>query len=361
MSGIDGTDRGGLVVYRAAPGVDAIDEYCRRLVAAICAEGSQAYYVAGGLTAARRTAGAPPWILLQYNPFAYGRAGFAPGVVPDALALRRHTGAPLAVMVHEAWVDMDDVRSTLIGTWQRLQLRSLLRFADIVMTSSEALAAELGRGAVHVPVASTITPTAVAQADARRRLGLDEGLHVALFGRANASRALDYAEGSIAAIAASRRAPALTVLNLGADAPAVHAPDGITVITPGRRSPDELSLWLSAGDMLLLPFTDGVTTRRTTVMAALAHGRAVVGLHGPRTDRVLIEHPQALTLTPVGDRAALADAAVRIARDPDRLRRSGEAARRLYAERFDWPVIARHVLSALEPLTAGHRALPEAA
>jgi len=361
MSALDGADRGGLVVYRAAPGVDAIDEYCRRLVAALCAEGSQAYYVAGGLTAARRTAGAPPWILLQYNPFAYGRAGFAPGVVPDALALRHRTGAPLAVMVHEAWVDMDDLRSTLIGTWQRLQLRSLLRFADMVMTSSEALAAELGRGAVHVPVASTITPPAASQEQARRQLGLAEGLHVALFGRANASRALDYAERSIAAIAAAPCGRELTVLNLGADAPPVRAPAGVTVVTPGRRSPAELSLWLSAGDMLLLPFTDGVTTRRTTVMAALAHGRAVVGLHGPRTDRVLFEHPEALTLTPVGDHAALAAAAVQLAGDPGRLRRSGEAARRLYVERFDWPVIARHVRSALEPLAAGHRALPEAA
>jgi glycosyltransferase involved in cell wall biosynthesis len=348
MRALDGA---GIVVYRASAGVDAIDEYSRRLVQALRATGEDTRYVADGLASVRRSTGQPPWVLLQYNPFGYGRWGVAPGLVRDAIALRRRTGMPLGVMVHEAWVDMADWRSTVMGAWQRLQLRSLLRFADVVMTSTQALARELGRGAIHVPVATTITPIATTTRSARDRLGLADELVVALLGRANPSRALDYAAAAIAAIAEARGARALTVLNLGADAPPLEVEPAVDVRTPGRLEAGELSLRLSASDVVLLPFTDGVSTRRTTLMAALAHGRPVVGLHGHNTDEVLVDHPEALTLTPVGDPGAFARAAVALASDPDRLDAAGAAGRRLYAEQFDWPVLAQRVLSALGTTT----------
>src|SRR5262249_2611043 len=114
---------GGLVVYRAAGGVDAIDQYSRLLVSALRGAGTEASYVAGGPAAARERAAGAVWMLLQYNPFRYGRAGFAPRLVADVVALRR---VPLALMVHEAWIDMVSLRSALIGAYQRAQLRVLL-------------------------------------------------------------------------------------------------------------------------------------------------------------------------------------------------------------------------------------------
>jgi Glycosyl transferases group 1 len=343
----------GIVVYRASAGVDAIDEYSRRLVRALSASGEEACYVAGGLASVRRSADEPPWVLLQYNPFGYGRWGVAPSLVRDARALRRRTtGMRLGVMVHEAWVDMTDWRSTLMGAWQRLQLKSLLRFADVVLTSTEALARELGRRAIHVPVGATITPVPTSTRAARERLGLADELVVALLGRANPSRALDHAEAAIAAIAEARGARGLTVLNLGADAPALEISPAVDVRTPGRLEADELSVRLWASDLMLLPFTDGVSTRRTTLMAALAHGRPVVGLRGHNTDQVLVDHPEALTLTPVGDPDAFARAAVALTGDADRRGALGDAGRRLYDEQFDWPVLARSVMSALGTTSA---------
>src|SRR5262249_28838598 len=76
-------------------------------------------------------------------------------------------------------------------------------------------------------------------------------------------------------------------------------------------------------DLMLLPLTDGVSTKRGTLMAALAHGVPVVGLQGTRTDRIL--RGDALTLTPAGDPAAFARAAVALAGDPAALRAPGEA------------------------------------
>lgn len=342
----------GLVVHRAADGIDAIDEYCRRLESALREAGGDVRYVANGWPSTEHAIDPPAWILLQYNPFAWGRWGFAPGLVRDAARLRR-TGTPLAIMVHESWVEMADVRTTIMGAWQRLQLRALLHHADLVLTSTEALALELGHGALHVPIATTITPGMTTNAAARVELGLGDGLIVTLFGRANPERALDHARAAVVALADARRPARLTVLNLGADAPPLDTSRGIDVITPGRLSEVELSRYLTASDLVLLPFHDGVSTRRTTLMAALAHGRPVLGLRGRNSDSVLLEHPGALLLTAPGDPSVYADAAVALVADATALRALGEAGRRLYAERFDWPVIARTIAAALIRLDRG--------
>lgn len=334
--------RPGLVVYRASGRVDAIDQYSRRLVAAIRSLGGEVAYVAGGLTEARHRAPGAAWVLLQYNPFSYGRWGVAPGLVRDALVLRRRLEVRLSLMVHEAWMPLTGVKSSLMGCYQRVQLRALLPLADAVLTSHPELARQLGRGAVHVPVGSNVTPLALSRREARERIGVGaDELVLVLFGRGHPSRALDYAEGAISAVALEHR---VTVLNLGQGAPAVAVPEGVRLRSPGDQTAEELSLGLRAGDLALLPLSDGVSTRRTTMMAALAHALPVLGLDGPNTDPVLRRQ---LELTPVGDRDAYAASAAALAADPARRAALGEAGRRLYCEQFDWPVLARQVTAAL--------------
>jgi glycosyltransferase involved in cell wall biosynthesis len=340
-------------------GIDSIDEYSRRLVRELAAAGIGTRYVADG-PSALMSGPQPRWVLLEYNPFSYGRSGLAPGVVHDTARWRRRSRAPLAVMVHEAWIDMTDPKSTAIGLWQRLQLRALLRLADGVMTSTEALAREIGDGAVHVPVPATVTPVRVSR-ESGRQMGPDGKLAVALFGRDHPSRALDHAEAAIAALAESRGPSTLTILNLGVNAPPLAVPSGVEVASPGFLPAEELSRCLSASDVVLLPLVDGVSTRRTTLMAALAHGRPVIGLRGRNTDSMLAKAHDCLILTPVGDPAAFSRAAVALADNPERMRAMGQAARRFYEVHFDWPVTARRVASVLETLAAARSKRPTGA
>ncbi len=345
--------RPGLVVYRKSVRADAIDEYSRRLVDALCESGVATRYVADGLASARALVADPRWILLQYNPFAYGRWGVAPGLLAEAISFRRRTGAPLAVSVHEAWVGPGDRgraswRSALMGSYQHAQLAALLRVADVVLAATEALVRKVGHDAVHVPVASNITPVEITGADARGRLRLSgDAIVVCLFGTGHPSRALEFATAAIERLAEARGPAAVKVLNLGLGAPELDLRPEIAVETPGHLDGDELSVRLRAADVLLLPFTDGLSTRRTTLMAGLAHGLPVVGLYGPETDHVLTGNPRALTLTPVGDIDAFVRATLALLDDPGRLRASAEAGRELYATRFDWPIMARRVAAAL--------------
>lgn len=347
-----GGDEPGVVVYRnpvEADGIDAIDAYSRRLVDALCTVGGPATYANSGLAALLAGSGhAPGWIVLQYNPFSYGTWGFAPALVRDVIRVRRRwPRTRLVLSVHEAWVSACDWRSALMGTYQRAQLQLLLRLIDRVIVVRETLAHELGRPCTHVPVGSNILPVAVAREDARARLGLAGQVVVALFGRRNPSRALTHAHAAIAALASQHGPDGVYVFNLGSDSPIPVVPPGVTIESPGALCDYDLSIRLIASDVLLLPFTDGLSTRRGTLMAGLAHGLPVVGLVGFNTDSVLVDNAQAMVLSPSPDAEAYARATIQLTRDPLAMREVGRAARRLYARNFDWSVIARTVLTVV--------------
>jgi len=337
----------GLVVYRAAGHIDAIDQYSRRLVAALRNTGECVGYAPNGLSYRHVRASAPAWLLLQYNPFSYGRWGFAPGLVWDVLRLRRRRAPHLAVLVHEAWVGMRDWRSIVMGAYQRAQLMSLVRLADTVIVTTESLVGEVGNGAVHIPVASNITPVPVSRQAARQSLGIRNELVIGLFGTAHPSRDHSYSEAAIDGLAIHHGPSRLIILNLGAGAPAPAVPGGVAVRTPGALDSRELSVHLHASDLLLLPLRDGLSTRRTTMMAGLAHGLPVLGLRSAHTDQILVEHPEALGLVSAGDRREFASAAIALTADANRLHAMGEAARLLYERAFDWPIAAVSVASAI--------------
>ena len=145
-----------VVVYRDSGGPDAINAYSLRLTDALTARGANARYVGTGMPKVPGAAHGGSWILLQYQPFSFGRWGVAPALLRDALALRKH-GIHLGVMVHEAWVQAKDMRSFLMASYQELQLRTLVQLATVIWTSTDALAAQIGRDARPLPVGSDVS------------------------------------------------------------------------------------------------------------------------------------------------------------------------------------------------------------
>jgi glycosyltransferase involved in cell wall biosynthesis len=120
------------------------------------------------------------------------------------------------------------------------------------------------------------------------------------------------------------------------------------VIAPGRLSDQELAAKLAASDIFLAPLIDGVTTRRTSVMAALQHGLPVVGTDGPLTDDDLRQASGALTLIPLGDVGRFAQAVVALAQDRSGRLACSRASLELYETRFSWPVLAKRFAGAVE-------------
>ncbi len=354
---------GRIAIAGRAPsdGVDGIVDHGRRLRRALLGDGASVRMCgrlpdgawrtddgaeAGDLASAVRGCEA---VLLQYNPFLYGRWGFAPWLPGELRAVRRG-GTRVAVMIHEAAYPFDSARGTVMGVWQRLQLRGVVAAADVVFVSIERWTRRIAayrprRDVRHLPVGSNLPDMRAARAESRSRLGLAEDtVAVATLSTGHPSQLVDPVREAVTAIAAAGIPVAL--LRLGAGAPAVDdLPPAVRLHQPGRQPAEQLAADLAAADIALMPYGDGVTTRRTGFMAALQHGVAVVAADGPRTDASLRAlGGAALALVPLDGIAA---AAVRLAGDATERARLAEAGTRLYAECFDWQVLSRRVLGAL--------------
>jgi len=109
-----------------------------------------------------------------------------------------------------------------------------------------------------------------------------------------------------------------------------------------RLSPSELSLNIAACDLFMQPYVDGASTRRTTLMAALAHGRPVVTTFG-RLSEPFWRESGAVTVVDAGEPGAFVDAVRRLASDSDRRREQSRVARALYESRF----AVEHTIRAL--------------
>ncbi len=279
-------------------------------------------------------------LLVHYNPFMYGRWGFAPWL-PALLwsAHRRDPTLGIALMLHEPFVPISDAKSLLMGAWQRAQLAAVAAASASRGASTQAWVRLLSRlppsvSAIHMPIPSNLPDMSAERDAARRSLGAsDATVIVTTFGTDHPSHVSALAVAAQEAIAQATNGDAI-LLELGSR----HRRSELACSSPRRFRPGFLPAGvtgrlLSAGDIFLAPFIDGVSTRRTTVMAALQHGLAVVGTDGPLTDPVLRTFPGALTLT---DFAAFAATAARLATDAPARHAQQREARALYAEHYDW-------------------------
>jgi glycosyltransferase involved in cell wall biosynthesis len=336
------------LLYRERDGsIDGIGDYCERLQTALRAAGADVRTLAwqpGGIDAGAGT------VVVEYNPFSFGRWGFAPRLVFDMISLkRRRPEIRRAVTVHETFVRVQSAKTLVMGGWQRLQLRAVLSVADVVIVTTSAWIPRLPAHChpVTVPVGSNLPDRRERRQARRRALGADDGaLVLATFGTGHPSRLMDHVVAAANVVAAEH--PRVTLLCLGAGTPSWEGLDpSVELHRPGRQSADELAEGLSAADIYLAPFADGLTTRRTTLMAALQHALPVVGTFGRLTEAELRSENGAISWTPAGDPKRFADVVLGLAGDPELRQQRGAAARELYDRRFSWDVIARSILAAL--------------
>jgi glycosyltransferase involved in cell wall biosynthesis/SAM-dependent methyltransferase len=110
----------------------------------------------------------------------------------------------------------------------------------------------------------------------------------------------------------------------------------------GFLAPRELSEWLQAADLVVLPFRAGAAPNRGTLAAALLNGAATVTTRGPETPDYLRD-AENVALVPPGDPASLAAAIEGLLRSPEQRERIAEGARGL-APAFEWPAVAEETL-----------------
>jgi glycosyltransferase involved in cell wall biosynthesis len=110
------------------------------------------------------------------------------------------------------------------------------------------------------------------------------------------------------------------------------------VVWTGRMDDADASRVLSVADLFVVPFDDGASLRRGSLMAGLAHGCAVLTTRAARGGDDLT-NGDPVALAPPRDAGALAERIGALLAAPDERARLARAARKL-AERFAWPEIA---------------------
>ncbi len=105
----------------------------------------------------------------------------------------------------------------------------------------------------------------------------------------------------------------------------------------------QVSAYLSACDMVALPFNDGVSFRRGSFMAALAHGCPIITTT-PQIDLPELQDGENARLIPPGSPEALANAIRELANDSALRQRLGANAR-ILAQRFTWDNIAAQTVA----------------
>lgn len=116
-----------------------------------------------------------------------------------------------------------------------------------------------------------------------------------------------------------------------------------SVYLTGYRPPEEISEFLSLSDICVLPFLDGISLRRTTLITALSHGLAVITTRvGDYVPNGVIDGRN-IILVPPEDKNALVEAIISLGNDNVLRKKMGTAAKQ-FSERFLWDnIAARHI------------------
>lgn len=301
----------------------------------------------------------PDLLHLQYQAGAFGGRGAIP-LLPWRLG-RRASAPPVVVTFHDLHTPYLFPKA---GRLRPLALRLLARASAATIATNGADFAILQRWLPAdrlelIPIGSSL-PLACSRADER---ATGDVVLLAYFGLASASKGLDTLLDALARL--EHETPGrYQLLLIGGDAsptdPAYFG-DATTltaalqarglvdrVQVTGALPAREAAALLRAADLAVLPYRDGASWRRASLLAALAQGCPLVtttprpGYDAGGRLPALVDGEHVL-LVPPGDPVALAAAIARGANDAALRARLATGARAL-ARSFDWSTIAaRHV------------------
>jgi glycosyltransferase involved in cell wall biosynthesis len=300
---------------------------------------------------------APRRLLVQYVPHAFGWKG---SNLPFCLWLRLRRRDSIWVMFHEVMFLAEGDRRL-----SRLALAAVHRLMATLVTGAAERAfvsipgwrpmleplLRKGASVTWLPVPSAIPVRAdpVATAAIRTRYAAGHPLvgHFGTYGAA-VGALLERTLENLAGMSDCH------VLLLGDRSDVIcrrltsaHPSLAGRLFATGRLSETGISHHVAACDVMLQPYPDGISSRRTSAMVGLSHGRPMVTTTGWLTEPMWAEAGAAV-LAPVNDPHALAAATATILFDVGRREEIGRRAAALYDARFH----VRHSVSALRTLNA---------
>ena len=273
-------------------------------------------------------------ILIEYVPFLYARHGlsrFPARLVANARSL----GIRTTLFVHEPWVPPTRLPWLVLSPLQKRQLLRLARMCDAVVTPVPTW-----QRALRVPVSIVYSGSNLGRPGDRALDGSKSSCPV-VFSPFAAGLSWSWISTATAKL---RTTPPLTVLGASANQFREHPVTGQWYSPEwdyrGWLPPEEILGALARARLVLAPFVDGVTGRRTSILAALSVGARIVSSTGHLYDDSFGDGP----IDVVETEQQFAEAAQRIWNTPDD---SGEQKRRVqwYRENLDYQILDERLLA----------------
>jgi glycosyltransferase involved in cell wall biosynthesis len=240
-------------------------------------------------------------------------------------------------------------------------INRLAKSADgVIVTNDDDMAQLLDVGIrssalARIPIGSNIKADEVRNQDRidalRNELGLDDGqIFLGYFGFLNASKGADIL---IQALAKSDEN--VQLIFLGASTGSSDSENRAflkhikqlikdfqlesRIHWSGFQTDSALSTYFQAADIMVMPYRDGVTLRRGTLMAILAQGRPLITTQSQSKIPELV-HGQNVWLSPIDDIGALSDAIRKLSID-EALRNQLALGAKQLSNSFSWENIAK--------------------
>jgi glycosyltransferase involved in cell wall biosynthesis len=290
-------------------------------------------------------------VFVQYYPNAFfGSKGRA---MRRWLRTMRSAGVPVITTMHELW---PPASRSLRRTGARFLMRRLAK--GLIATSSQVVCTQ-ERSIGDLTRAGLVTPFQISLIPVGSNIDRVEGpalppqstYTLIMFGQPAALHG-----PTLVALAGwlHQRDGAVTLrwLNRSVSEARQMWVDGLRLPTThieffGGLGIREASALLASGDLAIAPYVDGVSTRRSTLVAQLQHGRPIVGTVGPSTG-ALLRRQTAMALRPVGAAREFVDVVDQLLGEPDTRAAMALAATSLFDAEFSWPTIADAYLGVLD-------------
>ncbi len=306
----------------------------------------------------------PDWVCFQYSPPLYGKWGICPQFGNIFAALQKRFSCKVAVTFHEITVQPGNLRHWFLKFILDHQGKKLFQASRLAVGTCgrhfDILSSFHAQTPIKIIPVGTNIPVSEAPAsdleNLRQRYGIRNKKVATFFGRVSGFRNFEIALQILKK--ANRSSVRLFLLLLGcvrSSNPSLFeefmknaAKQNIEkyTIETGDLTPREISHHLQLTDIFLFPQIDGVSTRNTTYMSALAHGLPVIAYEPIAGNYDGYELPYG-SLVARGDENAFVEKTMEfISADKDR-----EAAcrqQKYFTETFSWDRIAMSYMDFLK-------------
>ena len=286
---------------------------------------------------------------LQFETAAYGMSPYI-HFLPDMLR-----PIPVVTTFHDLNVPYLFPKAGALRNWIVMRLARASK--GVIATNHDDFMRLRKLRALLIPIGSNISRTQHGDAQVwRAQAGAahDDFLLV-YFGLINQSKGLDTLLDSlsqlsdlpirlvIAGAGTGSSDPTNAAYAQQIDAQAAKLNLGSRIVKTGYLDDASVSSYLSAADAVVLPYSDGASYRRGTLMAALQEGCPIITTKPQGSIPSFIDGQNMLLVAP-GDPAALAAAMRRLYEAPDLRAKLQQGAREL-AGGFDWGEIGQETLN----------------